>query len=71
MKAERVGDEAVQADFAEHERAGARVVHQTVKGGGDAFGAGDTLLDFLALLGIGGDPSVRVRGAKGCPAADC
>ncbi len=53
-KAERIGDQAMQADLAEHERSGAGVVHQAVQGGGNALGAGNALLDFLALLGIFG-----------------
>src|SRR5581483_3302952 len=51
-KAERVGDKAVQAEPAEHQRSWACVVHQPAQGPRNSFGSRDTLFDFGALLGI-------------------
>jgi len=51
---ERVADQTMQTDLAQHERAGTSVVHQSVQRGRDSLGARDALLDFLAIIGIGG-----------------
>jgi hypothetical protein len=55
-KSEHVQHKAMDADLAEHQGTGARVVHQTSQRGGDALRAGDTLLNFYALLGVGNRP---------------
>src|SRR5215469_3734707 len=50
----RVGDQAIQANFTEQQRAWTRIVDKPTQGGRDTLGACDALLNFFAMLGVGG-----------------
>jgi hypothetical protein len=51
---EGIGDESIQVELAENQRAGPSVVDQAAQSSGNSLGADDALLDFGALFGIGG-----------------
>jgi len=53
QKSERLGNEAMQVEFAEDQRARPRVIHQAAQGDRDAPGSLDALLDLVAPFGVG------------------
>ena len=53
-KAQRIANQAPQAEVAQHQRSRTGVIDQSAQGGGNALGAGNALLDFPSLLGIAG-----------------